>query len=274
MRDKDRLIFKYMPVNQYLLTLLINGEFWMSPPDKLNDPFEGDFRIMNIKNYQNRAFIEKLLKFKHRSILDDFSYDEDLEKSLTDEIYFSNLLYEYVNQLIMSEFGITCFSRNHKSMKMWSHYADSHKGVCLVFKEKQLENSVLVRRSDVILKEIKYSNSLPSLEIVNHDADENGDDYIGIPKSLRFLYYKLSAWNDEKEVRFILRHNFNIFPDRRLKFDRLSLKGIIFGARTQLNDTLTIINLINSVGNYSGVNFYRARKEIDKLRIKMEKIKL
>jgi hypothetical protein len=263
-----------MPYNQYLLTLLINGEFWMSPPDKLNDPYEGDFRIKGIQNYHNTGFIEKLLKFKRKNFLDDFSYEKDLNLAIENQEVFANMLYEYINQLIRQEFGITCFSRNPRNMKMWSHYADSHKGVCLVFDEKQLENSILRRRSEVYFKEVIYNKSLISLDIIDHDSDENGEEYIGIPRIPAFLYNKLTAWKEEKEVRFVLEKDFNIFPDRRLKFDKSSLKGVIFGSRVQPNDALTIINLINSLEEYGKVNFYTARKDIEKPKILIDKLKL
>lgn len=272
MTAKTRMLYKYMPYNQYLLSILINNEFWMSPPDKLNDPYEGDFRIKDLKDYQTNDFIEKLLKLKRKNFLDDFSYDEDLNRAIKDENFFTNILYEYINLLIRQSFGITCFSRNPKNLKMWSHYADSHRGVCLVFDEKQLESSVLGGRTGVSLKEVRYDKSLVSLEITNHDCDENGEDYIGIPQTTTFLFNKLSAWKDEREVRFILNKDFNIFPDRRLKFEKSSLKGVIFGARTQINDVLTIIKLLNSLCNSHSVNFYQARKDIEKPKIMIKKL--
>lgn len=243
------------------------------PPDKLNDPYEGDFRIKNLRNYQNKDFIEKLLNLKKKNFLDDFSYDEDLDQVIKDENFFTNILYEYINQLIRHSFGITCFSRNQRNMKMWSHYADSHKGVCLVFDEKQLESSVLGKKTGVALKEVNYTGSLISLDIINHDSDENGEDYIGIPRVPIFLYKKLSAWKEEQEVRLVLEKDFNVFPDRRLKFDESSLKGVIFGARIQLNDALTIIHLINFLDKYYNVSFYQSRKDIEKPKIRIEKLK-
>ena len=35
------------------------------------------------------------------------------------------------------DIGICCFSFNPKSILMWSHYTNNHKGVCLKFDYKQ-----------------------------------------------------------------------------------------------------------------------------------------
>jgi hypothetical protein len=234
----------------------------MGPPDKLNDPFEGGFRIKNIKKYQNEYFIKKLLKFKRKSIFDDYDYDEDLNKSMNDEYYFSNILSEYINSLIMSEFGISCFTNNPESLKMWSHYADSHKGVCLIFDEVKLKTGIS-KQPNVSMNKIKYSNQLPFIELVKHDANEDSDDYIGIREEGPFLFNKLCSWIEEEETRLLINKNFDLFPDRRLKFDSESLVGIIFGARIGIDNFETIKNLIKEYKKYNNVKFYTSNKDIE-----------
>lgn len=267
-------LFKYIPYNEYLFNLLVNGEFWMSPPDKLNGPFEGDFRINNINKYHNEIFIKKLLDLQRKNFIDDLIYDDQLEKALIDRNYFSNILYEYINRLIRNKYGISCFTKNYKSLKMWSHYADSHKGLCLIYDEKELETSLLGKKIGVTLKEVDYCKSLPLIDIINHDCDENGDDYIGIPEKNTFLFNKLNSWQEEKEIRLLYDKEFNVFPDRTLKYDKTSLKGIIFGARIEIKNIVTIVNLINHSNQKDKVKFYKANKNLEKTSIIINKLNL
>lgn len=268
------LLFKYMPYNQYLFNLLVNGEFWLNSPDKLNDPFEGDFRINDINKYHNDIFIKKLLGFNWKNIIDDFRCEDELDKALNDVSYFSNILYEYINGLVRTKFGVSCFSENSSSVKMWSHYADSHKGVCLVFDEKKLKESVLRERHGVLFEKVDYCKTLPFIDIINHDADEDGDNYIGIPNEKSFLFNKLDSWGEEKEVRLLVEKEFDVFPDRRLKYGKASLTGIIFGSRIEGGNLATIVNLINGSDQKGKVKFYKASKDPIKSSVIIEDYKI
>lgn len=53
--------------------------------------------------------------------------------------------------------GVCCFSLDPKSILMWSHYSDNHKGVCLKF--DRLKDMECFRGSypvDYLLKSISY----------------------------------------------------------------------------------------------------------------------
>lgn len=247
----------------------------MNGPDKLNDPFEGDFTIKDVAKYQNEKFIKKLLEFKRKNFIDDFIYDEQLENSLNDEYYFSNILYEYINEIIKGAYGISCFTRNPKNLKMWSHYADSHKGVCLIFDENALRENFINRLPQVSLNEITYRKHLPTVEIVHHDASKDGPDYIGInQQSTDFLFSKLISWKDEKEVRLLLNNDFNVFHDRKLRFEHSCLKGIIFGARMPLENILTILHLVRDSTQLNNLKFYISKKVQKNATIKIEDLLL
>lgn len=257
-------LYKFMPFNQNLFSLLINGEFWLGSPDMLNDPFEGDFRINNIHNYHNKIFIEKLLKFKRKNFIDDFTFEEQFEKSVSDKNYFYNILYDYVNQLIKDKYGVSSFTRNPNNFKMWSHYSDSHKGICVVFDEIKLKQCIS-RKLNIYLKEIRYCKYLPVINIVNHDRDENGDDYVGIDnEAMESLTHKLRNWEDEKEVRLILDQDFNVFPNRKIKFDKSCIKGILFGARMPEEEISTILKLMSMFSLKQEVTFMHAHKDLQK----------
>lgn len=80
-----------------------------------------------------------------------------------------------IEKLMFPTEYISCFSEDYKNTIMWSHYASSHKGVCLIFKPEQQNNLILNyctgyhcdkdgsneiwKYSPVPIKRIKYINS-------------------------------------------------------------------------------------------------------------------
>jgi len=272
MKNK-RLLYKYQSYNQYLFNLLINCEFWMSPPDKLNDPFEGDFRVKEIKKFQNEPTIKRLLEYSKKNLLDELVFAENLKEAQNDINVLSNFLYEYVNSQIRSKYGITCFSRNRSSVRMWSHYADSHKGVCLIFDEDKLISDINMKIYSSKLMDVHYSQSLPFIDIINHDSDQDNYEYIGISNDNSFLFNKQKSWKYENEVRLVIDSNFETFPDRRMKFSKDSLVGIILGARIQNDNKTALDRLFENKDLYNGIKFYKAIKEIEYPRLRIERIK-
>jgi len=116
--EKHLFWYKYHSVNRYLFDLLVNQEFWFSKPKDFNDPF--DTSQSNFQEYK-----EWLVK----------SMKEDYEEKI----------------------GVCCFSLDPKSILMWSHYSDNHKGVCLKF--DRLKDMECFRGSypvDYLLKSISY----------------------------------------------------------------------------------------------------------------------
>lgn len=81
--------------------------------------------------------------------------------------------------LIYSPWYVACFSARHDNPAMWSYYADSHKGCCLVFHKHPVEAGYEIRLSDtsdygsnkfsktarnLTLDQVNYDNEAPSVE--------------------------------------------------------------------------------------------------------------
>jgi len=199
--EKELYLYKYLPFNHYSLQLIINHEFYLSSPDLLNDPFEGDFIIRNYKELHNKRTIELLLnKYNKNDFLDNISYQINYQKMLDDEDFFLNQLREYTSNALKMEFGTTSFSNNCNSLKMWSHYADSHKGFILIFDRNEI--AVENQPPHAQLKEVNYN----SLALI--DLSFNKDKII-ILNDEEILRNKLPEWSDEEEVRIIRKFTFN-----------------------------------------------------------------
>lgn len=147
---------------------------------------------------------------------------------------FSTDIFEEVHNHIMNRSFIVCFKQDDPSMnnesennfkrgysdsRMWSHYADNHEGVCLVFNKEKLNKAIRITfKDDIVFNEsIKYSDDGESL-YENRKLDpylifyekliaEGLDPYLKnhILQFNKDLYFtKQSCWKDEKEYRWVV----------------------------------------------------------------------
>ncbi|WP_102796468.1 DUF2971 domain-containing protein [Bowmanella denitrificans] len=119
------------------------------------------------------------------------------------------------------DYGIICFSKNCTSPVQWSHYSDSHKGLCLGFDipaEKLLKIEYIAERASA--KDFKESLALEKEEFLKY-----------------MLSKKYKHWEYEEEHRLLIK-----FPQRNkgndLVFEdfseNLKLKEVIIGFRSQV----------------------------------------
>ena len=109
---------------------------------------------------------------------------------------------------------ISCFSKRNDSILMWSHYANSHRGVCIEY-----ERPVSDEFQDVI-----YSKTRPFAKIYKAVSHEIGLEILGrktkledlekdLEETLKPFFIKSKDWAYEKEVRCLyskFKHNENI----------------------------------------------------------------
>ena len=89
---------------------------------------------------------------------------------------------------------VCCFSKNMDNILMWSHYADSHRGVCLEWTVGAEDESVKTR-----LRDVTYENVPVVLDEVKRT--KNGHLDINITTNGKFLFQKFNYWGYEEEIR-------------------------------------------------------------------------
>jgi hypothetical protein len=110
-------IYKYKPINKYSLEILINRELYFPKTNEFNDPFDG--RLLP------SDFINELKELGYAGGEEEIARHDDFVKDR------------------INSFGVLSLSRVCNDALMWSHYADAHKGFCLVNNEgSRLELSV------------------------------------------------------------------------------------------------------------------------------------
>jgi hypothetical protein len=251
---EGRFLYKYLPFNQNSLQILIDRNFWLGAPDLLNDPFEGDFIIENQNKYHTEEFIRILLKLSKSSRYDEILYDSNIERLLRYEDEFYIRLYDHLNTFIKKSFGTTSFSKNCRSLRMWSHYADSHKGFVIVFDRNKLELAALKDGAKLI--GVGYTG----LPIVKIEYDENS---ITFKETKSLLLSKLPEWITEEEVRIVKKHHFESYIPRLMDYVSDSVVGIIYGSRMPIEKARTIMTVIDKIfydKNNVDIEFFCANK--------------
>lgn len=235
-------MFKYFPINEFLLSTLKDNEIWFSNPNNFNDPFDCNLKCNYLKDFDFEKCTNDMLREDFNSATSNEEYlrkhqiqtriaivHEHKRKTETKQIN------EDLQNMVM-ETGVSCFSKNNSSILMWSHYSDNHKGVCLKFNTSDkafFEN----------YHSVKYVEKFPS---TNEIFDTNS--------SHNFLFFtKSEEWNYEQEVRLIKNSN------SLVKFNPNCLEAIYFGAKCGNKDVEEIINLVDSQNKYKNVSYYKMK---------------
>ena len=213
------------------------GTLYFSPPDKLNDPFD-----CNINVKQSILNAAKELTGINAAKLNDLAEDNKLFDKLNTDI---------------NELGVCAFSLDLLNTIMWSHYANDHKGVSILY---DFPESFITDECNKLLGVATVNYEPDSLMnwfkcIANQIPDElNFEDFV-IKLAQRIVTVKSPAWKDENEVR-ILRTEIGT-----LKIPRSFIKQICFGLRTPKQD----IELVSKIteGFKHKVQLCKIEKSVD-----------
>ena len=189
--------------------------------------------------------------------------------SATSGYLFSNFPAMYVERLerlLWPKWYSACFTTSYHNSSLWGHYADGHKGVCLIFRAAETERPDHKIHFHVInyvdrLPEVDFFRSIGaagtvSLHLVRKlwYTDENGTISECAPQGhenawkqtlwerfIRTVTTKTKDWQYENECRTIA---IDCEDDPIKPYNFGLLKGIIFGTRTPDEDKRAIIEIV------------------------------
>lgn len=173
-------LYKYKSlVNfEYVRDIIVSERLFCAAYDKLNDPFEGLF--LTTLNYSYTYLLKKglLPPFMAKGPVKLYKNVEDLPIDL-------------------SKTKICCLSSDMSDVRLWSYYADGHKGVVFEVDFSGIESQV---------RKVKYDNKLPTF----------GSTILTSPFPHEVLSHKTNHWVYEAEYRII--HDGEYFPiNNRIK---------------------------------------------------------
>jgi hypothetical protein len=141
----------------------------------------------------------------------------------------------------LSKIGVSCFSKNNSNLLMWSHYADSHRGMCLEFDSKAQPFSKSF--------EVLYKSKIPKINMDSLLNEELDSEFI-----INLLSFKSIDWKHEEELRI-----FHQESNKCYVYPSNSLKAIYFGLRADQSDIEIVCSIIKSQN--PDVQFYRMEKK-------------
>ena len=176
-----------------------------------------------------KALRDRRLKISHLSEIDDL-----LELSISElsDLRIKSILEGFKNRVSV-RYGIISFSRIYHDPVLWSHYADGHRGVSLVFDIPDNKTIPIDYRPESFIRKIDT--------VIQHSSFEEAD--------LSYLIStKFSSWSYEQEIRMICDLNdrfcqidakgkkayFESFSLESFGKDALKLVGLIRGTRCEL----------------------------------------
>jgi hypothetical protein len=248
--DLDKMIFKYCSYKKAEQIILCQ-KLKFNNPSFFNDPFDCDINLLEF-NFEDcsqevSADLEKIKQKISNIYGSDVSEQIDsIPKTVIERIYRDS----QINKINKS--SICCFSTIYNNTTMWSHYADEHKGICLVF-DPTIEDPFLDINSDRFTKgTVDYDNYIP----FNYLKSK-------LEGIKRLFLTKSNDWKCENEFRYIIRKDSDFFS-----FKKAFLKGIIFGLSVKEEDINRFINICDNKG-YTGLLFGKFTKEKLQLDLKI-----
>jgi hypothetical protein len=226
-------LYKYRTIDS-AEKLLDNNSLWFSNPEDFNDPFDCQI-YADADNSE-----EELRELIRRTVTVPIS-EKAISKLASDSVNIPGKWEKILNDSIkniMKKTGICCFAGNPSNLLMWSHYTNSHKGICLKF--DILEDPDFF----VFPMPVHYRTDYP-----HYNHLQNKDEII---KSL--ILSKSNEWEYEGEHRVLKVNKTGLF-----EFRKECLKEIIFGCRSTDDDIKKILNLANQK-NYN-IIFKKAEKK-------------
>lgn len=213
------IVYSFRSVNIYSLSDLITGSITVLHPKKMNDPFDSLFMLWASEDNLNAScrnkehitpFCNSFQYFKIRSFI--------ANKNLTSD-----------NNIV-------------RKVKMWSHYADDHKGYCVKYKlsDDFIKKGRNGDYTHLYLKRIKYQSKGKAIDLVSGKMD-----------TTKLLATKSHEWKPENEIRLI-------YYDSSCKedFKQLSLnegaeiEAIYFGYKCSDSNICNIMKIVGKTVQY------------------------
>ena len=223
---RPRYLYKYRSIKS-TIDFLKNGSIYFSSYKDFNDPFESACKRKY--DFTPKEYFETFQRWG----VDSFSAAIEAEKIRLGYVNAKDLLSQ-ATDLILNDFAYFCMTKDPDNILMWSHYADSHKGVCLKFDLLQdLDTFSLTVPVD-------YNSEYPEFDTLNGNPGIN----IITRKSLDWAYK-----HEHRTVK-VKEHGIH-------QINKEALVEIIFGCRTLKRDKIKIRNLVKNNG-FNSVSFSEA----------------
>lgn len=206
----------------YIERIFTHNELYFPSPVNLNDPLECR-PLIKVGDLSDKYYKEKYVSYSLKIMVKGGNTADPSEISKWLEAHTQKEAEEKCGQIteilradLIEKYRICSFSAINNNPLLWSHYADSHQGFCLVFNaDNELFGEAM---------EVTYQDEYPVVDLVEENEFE-------IMKNTGFV--KFSGWSYEKEFRLVSEepNTVNVLPIQNniWEFPPEMLVGVIFG---------------------------------------------
>jgi hypothetical protein len=234
------IVCKYFTINNDLYNSLKDSYLWFSNPLEFNDPYDCNL-LFDINNTEAeiKTFIirEKLKKLKSGNSSELFrSTDKIIKDYIKNPESLKVYLHNFVQNKMIPNHGICCFSENPLDLLMWSHYADKHKGLCILY---DLEKDIKFFSFPI---KVDYPDHYPKFNYIRNSFNLSHS-------IVQFIFgTKSKEYSHETEIRVIKeKRNINNFRGK-VPIKRDAIVEVIFGYKTDKTDKNRLFELMKSTG--------------------------
>lgn len=225
-------------------------QVYLSSPLDFNDPFDCCPRaIVHPSKFRKEKYIKEILKLRNPNVT-----KHQVKKVMNSKNGRWLLSPEGLKesfQEITGSFGIYSLSEVQDDILMWTHYSDSHKGICLEFDTTKI--GTLFWESFIVV----YQKEYPTV---------NTMDLGKIKEFCKALATKSEHWKYEQERR-ILRGGDEGGPGI-YSFNSELLTGVILGSKISEQNELKILKWVKEYP--TPITIYRAKLNDHKFAINIE----
>jgi|GEM_PF-1207029 len=239
MKLSPKILYKYRPLSgnnfEFTHNIFINNELYFSHPDQFNDPFDCKIppNLSNITKEQILKYIENINPEKITRVgIDLVKTKQAIDQKPISELraYFSDKFKSYLNMGVLSFTELKpCDKKNvGLDILMWSHYTESHQGICMGFDYNKL--LFVFNNAPCVPDNVKYPQT--------NDYDWN--PFTNDEKEIceKIFFTKASCWKYEQEWRVVLPEK----PRTSQMFNPDALVSVRLGCKIKKEDKKTVIN--------------------------------
>ena len=255
--DDIEYVYKYRTFSRNHLQAMYENKIWFSVSSEFNDPFDSSeylisdrvsakkiIKFMDVSDQDNLGHYSEMLQREGQPFLDyiynqlqDGSLAKYLEEPL--EIVIANLRRSYIFS--------TC--KRFDNNVMWSHYGDYHKGFCVRYNVKKLQECDEALRD---LRSVKYSNSIIDPLDFFIDARFKKLPFAAVDEA---IFRKSKDYELENEYRFVLNQlqkspceEGNNFKNNSIPIEHpeSAVDRVYFGCKANYFDKMQLQSLLNN----------------------------
>lgn len=237
--DTWATVYKYRAFNRYSVSILEDYELYFASPKQLNDPHDSQINVVEALKEAVFNFDTNKAPLDRKETITKVAEELKKDSSIAGKI-----------QEIIDKQSICSFSTLPDNSLMWAHYADSHRGFCLGFDPKFIEEHIKGGFDNIIPSAVTYTDGNPFISTLDKFINSIYSSFPPRKSPSTKSFYNMVAtdavstkalsWSYEKEFRFIRIDG----GSGVVKFTSDALTEVIFGCNMSNENREAILDLL------------------------------